>query len=133
MKYFKIGELSKLTNISIDTIRYYEKMNLFTPTTRSDSGYRLYSKEDLQKIQFILRAKAVGFSLKEVLELLSLNFNKENQTCEDVKQFAEEKIKTIQYKIQELEQMKDALQNVANQCCGLDESASDCSILHSFE
>ena len=89
MKYFKIGELSKLTKISIDTIRYYEKMNLLNPTTRSDSGYRLYSKEDLQKIQFILRAKAVGFSLKEILELLSLNSNKENQTCEDVKQFAE--------------------------------------------
>jgi len=66
---FKIGELAKCCNISVDTLRFYEKNGLITPNTRTDAGYRLYSPEATFKVDFILRAKDVGLSLQEIAGL----------------------------------------------------------------
>ena len=68
----KIGELAQHAGISRDALRFYEKHGLITPSNRTDSGYRLYSKSDVLRISFILSAKEVGFTLNEIHQLLEL-------------------------------------------------------------
>ena len=69
---YRIGELSALYDIKADTLRFYEKHGLLSPSSRSDSGYRLYNQADSERLKFILRAKAVGFSLNDIADLLSI-------------------------------------------------------------
>ena len=69
----RIGELSKITEISIDTIRYYEKMGLLNPIDRTESGYRIYDHDGKRRLQFIRRAQSLGFTLDEIKELLGLH------------------------------------------------------------
>jgi len=63
---YNIGQLVKEFNINKETIRYYEKIGLISETKRAKNGYRLYSKEDIEKIKFIFIIKKFGFSLKEI-------------------------------------------------------------------
>ena len=73
----KIGELAKQTGVTRDTLRFYEKHDLVTPSSRNEAGYRLYSADDVQRVHFILSAKKVGFTLKEIHQLLSLEITKD--------------------------------------------------------
>lgn len=68
-KQMKIGEFANQLGVSTDTLRYYEKHNLLTPSSRTEAGYRDYDKAALKQMKFILRAKNVGFSLLEIREL----------------------------------------------------------------
>ena len=129
----KIGELAKRTQISVEAIRFYQTEDLLIPKQRSVSGYRLYAIEDEQKLQFILHAKKVGFSLQEIKQLLSLRTDKNNHTCEEVKGYTGIKIDEIESKIRDLQKMKQALSNLHNACCGGDESAMNCTILNSLD
>lgn len=133
MKYLRIGQISQKTGISVETIRYYEKQKLITPALRSDSGYRLYTKEAIQTIQFIFRAKEVGFSLKGISELLQLHHFREEKTCSEIKGVASEKLEEIENKLQELERMRETLQVIMKACCGGSESAENCSIFKAFD
>lgn len=132
-KLLKIGELAKRAQISVETIRFYQAEELLIPQQRSASGYRLYSSEDEQKLQFILHAKKVGFSLQEIKQLLSLRTDKNNHTCEEVKHYTGVKIAEIESKIHDLQTMKQALSNLHDACCGGDESAINCTILNSLD
>ena len=96
---------------------------------RSESGYRLYDQQTLKQVSFILRAKAVGFSLKDIADLLALEVNREQETCESVKSFAEAKLQEIENKLLELQRMRDALQQITDACCGGEKSATHCTIL----
>jgi len=130
---YKIGELAKMLSVSTDTLRYYEKHNLISATTRSANGYRLYNDEVLQIMQFIIRAKGVGFSLNEINELLSIKVDKASHSCAEVKSFTEDKLHQVNQKIAELSCFKDSLQLLVNACCGGDEEATNCSILSALE
>ncbi|HEX4940167.1 MAG TPA: heavy metal-responsive transcriptional regulator, partial [Candidatus Kapabacteria bacterium] len=92
----KIGEIAKASGVGIDTLRYYEKEGLLRPAGRSDSGYRHYDRQAVQQMQFILKAKALGFSLQEIRELLSLRIDREHQPCSSVKDLAQAKLKNIE-------------------------------------
>ncbi len=129
----KIGELAKRTNISVEALRYYEKEQLLRPKSRSQSGYRLYSKEDVTRLNFVLHAKKVGFSLREIKELLALRLNKDQHTCEEVKTYTGIKIKEVEQKINDLKSMHNALNNLYQACCGGNESATQCTILTSLD
>ena len=91
----KIGELAQHAGISRDTLRFYEKHGLITPSNRTDSGYRLYSKSDVLRISFILSAKEVGFTLNEIHQLLELEVTKDKKSCQDVKEFVDNKIQVV--------------------------------------
>jgi len=67
-----IGKLAKLANVSIDTIRFYEKAGLLSPNVRRPSGFRQYSEIDLRQLRFIRRGRQLGFSLEEIRALLAL-------------------------------------------------------------
>ncbi len=126
---YKIGSLAKASGVSVETLRFYEKQGLLPEPKRSESGYRLYPESALNQVEFILRAKAVGFSLKDIAGLLDLEVNREQETCQTVKRFAEEKLMEIEKKIQELQQMRGALKQITDACCGNPLPASHCTIL----
>ena len=130
---YKIGELAKMAGTSVEALRFYESQGLICAQRRSASGYRLYSEQDAQRLYFVLHAKKVGFSLKEINHLLGLQLHKDEHTCEEVKGYTGDKIGEIEAKIRDLEKIKHALQNLHQACCGGSESASHCSILHSLE
>lgn len=82
---YRIGELADLCEVKADTLRFYEKHGLLAPSSRTESGYRVYTEADAARLRFILRAKAVGFTLNEISELLSIELDKSNRVCADVK------------------------------------------------
>ncbi len=126
-----IGQLAQQLSINIETIRYYERQGLITSPPRNPSGYREYSDQDMKRIQFILRAKDLGFSLKEILDLLSLKVDN-NSTCRDVKRRAEEKLVGVEEKIHHLQSMKSALNQLIDSCSGTG-PGSDCPILSALD
>ena len=130
---FRIGELAKRYGINADTLRFYEKHGLLAPSSRSDNGYRVYSAADEQKLAFILRAKAVGFSLGEITELLSIEVNKSQRVCSDVKDVVDDKLMQVNEKIAELERFRFSLQLLSDSCCGGSHSAEQCTILQALE
>ncbi len=77
-EYFQIGEVSKKLGITPRTIRYYEELGLLDPPLRIEKGIRLYSKEDIKRIKFILKLKELGLTLKEMLELADI-YNQHKQ------------------------------------------------------
>jgi len=129
----KIGQLAKQNNISVETLRYYEFEGLLAPQQRSLNGYRLYNDDDKNRLNFILHAKKVGFSLQEIKRLLSLRADKDHHTCEEVKNYTGSKITEIESKIDDLLRMKSALSNLYHACCGGTESAANCTILSSLD
>jgi len=130
---FKIGELAKKAEVSVETLRYYGSENLLIPKHRSNSGYRLYSDHDEQKLNFILHAKKIGFSLQEIKRLLALRTNKQAHTCDDVKSYTGDKIREIEAKIVDLRKMQRAITNLHDACCGGIETAVNCTILNSLD
>lgn len=129
----KIGELSRNTGFQVETLRYYEKQGLLQPVSRTDSGYREYDNESLKQLRFIKQAKSVGFSLKEIGELLTLRVERDQHSCGDVKSIAEQKILQIDCKINELDKMRKALHKITDACCGGSEPATSCTILNALD
>ena len=126
----KIGEVAKAAGGGIDAVRFYEREGLLPEPDRQPSGYRDYTPEAVLDLLFIKRAKELGFSLKEISELLLIN-REPDATAGDVKQLAEEKLADLEDKIRSLRRMKKALQDVAERCPGRGPT-SDCSILRSL-
>jgi Hg(II)-responsive transcriptional regulator len=125
------GKLAKRSGVNIETLRYYEKRNLIDPPRRSEAGYRLYTPADILRIRFIKNAQKLGFTLKEIRELLKLRI-KVNTSCDSVLKKAEHKRAEIMVKIKDLQSMKRALDQLIHKC---EESipTEDCPILESFE
>ena len=115
MESLTIGQLAKKTGVNTETIRYYERRGLIPKPSRRESGYRQYTQDTVTRIQFIKRAKELGFSLREILELLSLRFDPDT-TCGDIKKRAEIKIADIEEKIRILRRMKRALITLTMEC-----------------
>lgn len=130
---YRIGELANRCEVTADTIRFYEKSGLLSPATRNESGYRLYSKKDESKVQFIRRAKSTGFTLQEVSELLSIRVEPQHHTCGEVKAIADDKIIELEQRILELKRFQMSLKVLSEKCCGGEESAAGCSILDALE
>lgn len=112
-----IGRLAKRANVNLETVRYYERRGLIPEPPRNESGYRQYSQDDVLRTQFIKRAQALGFSLKEISELLSLRMEP-GMSCGDVKARLEAKIAEVENRIEALEQMREALLRLAKKCTG---------------
>ncbi len=130
---YQIGELAKKTGASVETLRFYESQGLLASQSRSSAGYRLYSDNNFRQLNFILQAKKVGFSLREIKHLLGLNLHKDEHTCEEVKQYTGEKINEIDAKIRDLQSIRGSLNQIYQACCGGKEKATHCSILHTLE
>ncbi len=132
MNTLRIGQLAERVGSSVETLRYYESEGLLPAPKRSPAGYRLYSSSDVERASFILRARDMGFSLKEVGELLSLQVDRRESTCGEVKVLAEQKLAAIEQKMRELEKMKAALQLITDACAGGEAPAVECTILNAL-
>lgn len=130
---YRIGELAQRYEVKTDTLRFYDKHGLLTPSSRSESGYRIYSEADAERLRFILRAKAIGFSLIDITELLSIELDKSNRACADVKGLVNIKLADVEAKITELNYFRTSLQRLSNACDGGPGSAEHCSILEALE
>ncbi|RJX75967.1 Cu(I)-responsive transcriptional regulator [Pseudomonas sp. LS-2] len=125
-----IGQAAKSSGLSAKMIRYYESIGLLHPATRTDSGYRLYSANDLHTLAFIKRSRDLGFSLEEVGKLLTL-WQDRARASADVKALAHKHIVELNQKIEELAGLRDTLQDLVEHCQGNDRP--DCPILKDLE
>ena len=121
-----IGQAAKHSGLSAKMIRYYESIGLLKPAHRSDSGYRLYSDDDLHTLAFIKRSRDLGFSLDEVGKLLAL-WQDRQRASSDVKALARQHIDELNQKIVELTSLRDTLQELVDTCQG--DHRPDCPIL----
>ena len=113
----KIGGLAKRTGIGIDAVRYYEREGLVPPAARLASGYRVYGEDDVRRIQFVQRTKALGFTLTEIRELLELSTRREDDMG-GLKTAAGEKLADVEAKISELIRIRDGLRTLVDACPG---------------
>ncbi|MGH9434263.1 MAG: heavy metal-responsive transcriptional regulator [Terriglobia bacterium] len=110
-----IGEAARRTGLTIHTIRFYETQRLLPEAPRTGSGYRVYAEEDIEELRFIKGAQELGFSLKEIRELLLLRSRK-IEACSHVKDLLEEKLKQVRAKLRELEEMEHELKKNLAAC-----------------
>ena len=117
MSRLSIGKLAKATNVSIDTIRFYEKRGLLPAPSRRPSGFREYSALDIQRLTFVRRARALGFTLEEIAELLCLL---PEQTIAVTARIIDRKLEVIDIKITQLQRWRAALEGVLGdaELCG---------------
>ncbi len=115
MEIFSIGQVARRAGVGVETVRFYEREGLLEEPARRASGYRQYSEEVIKQIRFIKRAQQLGFSLKEILELLTLRVDGET-SCEQVKERAAAKLAEVEQKVAELQHMRQALLLVASLC-----------------
>lgn len=123
---YNIGQAAKASGISTKMIRHYEEVGLLPAASRTFAGYRTYNHQDVHMLRFIRHARDMGFSIKQINDLLSL-WRDKNRSSSKVKSLASEHIKTLDQKIQELNNMKAALMRLVS-CCHGDERP-DCPIL----
>lgn len=128
MKDMKIGEVARRSGIGIETIRYYEREGLLQEPKRRPSGYRQYDESTLERLAYISGAKALGFTLAEIRELLELSFLTPD-CCAHIRQRAEAKMADIGNRIRSLQRMRRALGRLLARCQTKD-SPEDCPLVH---
>lgn len=127
----KIGELARLSGVTIDTIRFYEHEGLLPAPPRRPSGYRDYTPESLDRLSFIRRARELGFGLEAIGELLVLA-EAEEAGANDVRELTAAKIEAVQGRIAQLQRMVDSLSDLLRRCEGDAVSRAHCPILNAL-
>lgn len=122
-----IGQVARAAAVGVETIRFYERQGLITQPPRRHSSFRRYPPEVVRRVQFIRRAKELGFTLREIKELLSLRVDP-NTTCAEVRSMTRAKIADVERKMVELEAIKRVLDRLAATCRGKGPT-SECPIL----
>lgn len=121
-----IGQAAEASGVNAKMIRHYESIGVIPKAGRTESGYRVYSENDVHILTFVRRARDLGFSMKEIKKLVGLWRNKSRASAE-VKTMALQHVKTLEQKILELEAMAKSLKQLARNCHGDDRP--DCPIL----
>jgi len=125
-----VGRTARLADVGIPTMRFYERAGLLPKPTRTAANYRLYPDEAVTRIRFIRRAQQLGFTLKEIKELLELRVSRQT-SCAEVRSRAEAKIEDIEARIRSLRQMSRALGKLAHEC--ETQGGGDCPLLKHLE
>jgi MerR family copper efflux transcriptional regulator len=123
-----IGQLAKQGGVGIDTVRYYERNGLLAPRSRLASGYRRYGDIELARLRFIRRAQGLGFTLKEIKQLLALSAQRD---VGRVKRSAQAKLLDVEARIAALVRMRNGLATLIEACPGHGRAA-DCPILRAL-
>jgi DNA-binding transcriptional MerR regulator len=124
MEIFTIGQLAHEAGVNVETIRYYERRALLREPPRTRAGYRQYSADDLWRLQFIVRAKGLGFTLAEIATLLGSG---NDASGDDVLQIAQSKIQVLEERQRELAETRARLKQLVT-LCG-DPTSEDCMAL----
>ncbi len=126
-----IGKLAKEVGVNIQTVRYYERRRLLSPTARKSSGYRLYGEAALKRLRFIKNAQTLGFTLREITDLLNLRVSS-TARCGDVERKAQAKLTQVQDKVRDLQMLAQALHGLIR-TCRAGQPTDRCPILQSLE
>ena len=126
-----IGRAAAAADVTIQTLRYYERRGLLTPPRRSASGYRHYDHESLRRLRFIKQAQRLGFSLREIRELLNLRARNAD-ACTAVGRKTREKVEVVRQRIRELQGLQRALERLAAACASRSPT-DECPILEALE
>ncbi|HYT81927.1 MAG TPA: MerR family DNA-binding protein [Gemmatimonadales bacterium] len=131
MTALTIGQVATAAAVNIQTIRYYERRGLMAALRRTPAGYRQYAEDAVSRLRFIKHAQELGFSLKEIQELLGLRV-RQAAACDAVERKARQKIGVVQRKIGDLQRMKRTLERLAAACAAR-RPTDDCPILEALE
>jgi MerR family mercuric resistance operon transcriptional regulator len=131
MQSLTIGEVAKAAQIGVETVRFYEREGLIAEPPRRRSGYRQYPPDTVRRLRFIRRAKEIGFTLKEIGELLDLRVDP-TKSCADVRALANAKVADVNAKMGELARIKAALEKLSRACRGKGPT-SECPILDALD
>ena len=130
MEGLTTGKLAKECGVNVETIRYYERHGLLPKVPRTPSGYRKFADADVNRLRFIRRTQELGFTLKEVKELLAIRV-KPGSSCGDVRRKAEAKIADFDQKVRHLQAIREALVRMKETCTGRG-PLTNCSILEAL-
>src|SRR5260370_16041867 len=117
MDTLSMGQVARRAGVGVETVRFSEREGLLEEPPRRASGYRQYSEQVVSRLRFIKRAQQLGFSLKEIAELLQLRVDAQT-SCEEIKLRTGAKIAEVERKMVELQRMRQALLQVASLCTG---------------
>lgn len=131
MKKMTRSEVAERAGVGRETVRYYEERGLIPNPPRSAAGYRKYGESYIERIRFIGRAQELGFTLKEIKNLLELRAGPEAD-CSEVKDRAETKLRNVKEKIRDLKRIEKALTILADSCRG-EGPTSECPILDAMQ
>jgi DNA-binding transcriptional MerR regulator len=125
VKALTVNGVIKASGLSRETLRYYEKMGLLNPQRRATNGYRVYAADDLERLEFIVRTKKAGFTLRKIRELLEFKKRK-HATGRLGRDIAREQIKDVDERVAALQDVRVILEDFARQCekDGLDKPCS---------
>jgi MerR family mercuric resistance operon transcriptional regulator len=127
-----IGKLAAQADVDVETIRYYQRINLIDKPAKPLQGWRTYPDEALRRVKFIKRAQSLGFSLDEIRGLLSLNIRDNDRPVrEKTEQIAKDKLEETRHKIRDLQQIETTLSRLVEDCPG-DRTNGPCPILENF-
>lgn len=125
-KALTIGRLARSAGVNVETIRYYQRRGLVREPPRPVYGYRHYPAETVTRVRFIKRAQRLGFTLREIGELLKLS----DGHCADVHALAETKCQRIRTQVHDLKALYESLQDLASHCADAPEAPSaNCPII----
>lgn len=127
--HYRIGDISQLTGLSVDTLRYYEKIGLLPRVGRAASGTRVYTQRDLSRLRFIQRAKAMQFSLDEIARLLEMREDP-RRAREEVRELARRKQVEVQRRLEELATLHKELTLLIQLCRG---AGAGCPIIEDLD
>ena len=115
MNSYRIGEVTEKVGISADTLRYYEKIRLLPPISRTDAGIRMYGDRDISRLRFIKRAQKMKFSLKEIGELLNMREDPQHAR-DEVRLLTRSKLTEVEEHLDELQFLRNELRLLLNLC-----------------
>jgi MerR family mercuric resistance operon transcriptional regulator len=121
-----IGQLSRLSGVNIETVRYYERIKMLPPPPRTASGRRVYDSTHLRTLAFIRRSRELGFSLEEIRALMRLG-GPERATCREVRAIAVHHLEDIRAKLNDLKKLERLLAKTVAKCSG--KIAPECPVL----
>ncbi len=126
-----IGQVAQAAAVNIQTIRYYERRGLFPTPKRTPSGYRQYAEDAVGRVRFIRHAQELGFSLREIQELLGLRVQ-QGAACDAVERRTRSKISVVEQKIRDLQRLRSTLGHLA-EACAARRPTDECPILEALE
>jgi len=127
-----IGKVASLFKVTADTLRYYEREGLISPTAKSSGGYRLYDDKAVRRVRFIKQAQHCGFTLTEIRDLLTLR-GSNRARCRDIRRVALEKKLELEAKVKAMRSISKALDRLIAACGDGSRRVGDCPIVAALE
>ena len=128
LKKYSIGQLAKESACKVETVHYYEKIGVMPEPPRTPGGHRVYALSHVKRLNFIRRSRELGFSIKQITELLKF-IDEPNHYCGEVKAMAIQHAQVVEQKISDLQRLHGALNQMVSQCKGSNNTIDDCPIV----